>query len=547
MKVHIVCERPGADRILPRMSRTLAKLNSWSLNNEPDKLADLNYFVNYITWVQHFRNWKETKLAAYFTHKDLTNQTKGEWWDIAASEIDICTVTANRFAKEIPGNKSYLVRPPVDVDQFTIAPFPNMHKPIIGVSGFVYGDNRKGENLIKALKNDALMSRIQMRASGRGWPVLTKWYPWGQLHKFYQGLDMYICPSSYEGVPMPPLEAMACGLKVVIPRDVGMLDSIPDIPGIFRYKRDDAQDFIKTIEYAAFEGDIDRVALRRYILENYTQETWSLDHLLLFEKLLLSVPVESNLPDWKQHSGVYMVAFGKPARKCAKVAINSIHKYMPGLPVALVSSKPLGIEDTFIKQPDKDIGGRIAKIKVDDLAPSDWQYILYLDADTEVVKDISFLFRILQDGWEFAICKDMGKFATADRMARPDNGDECQVTWDILGTKEGAFQYNGGMMAYRRNSRTATFFKYWNEEWNHWGKRDQGALLRALYKMPLRIFLLPNNWNATDRYDFPSGDLHIIHHNTKARRWSGIIQGRIDSTEAWKAVDRWKKGDRQPI
>jgi hypothetical protein len=48
-----------------------------------------------------------------------------------------------------------------------------------------------------------------------------------------------------------------------------------------------------------------------------------------------------------------------------------------------------------------------------------------------------------------------------------------------------------------------------------------------------------NQWNATTRYVMPKGEVAIKHHNMEARRWNGLIQGRIDSPEAWQAVSKF--------
>ncbi|MHC4721696.1 MAG: hypothetical protein ACYS6I_03200, partial [Planctomycetota bacterium] len=93
----------------------------------------------------------------------------------------------------------------------------------------------------------------------------------------------------------------------------------------------------------------------------------------------------------------------------------------------------------------------------------------------------------------------------------------------------------------RRNRNTERFFQQWQSEWQKYGKRDQGALLRALYSRPLRTFVLMNQWNATTRYELPPGEIAIMHHNMEARRWNGIIRGRIDSDEAWQAVEKFNK------
>jgi hypothetical protein len=347
-----------------------------------------------------------------------------------------------------------------------------------------------------------------------------------------------VCPSLFEANPMPPLEALACGVKVVIPKGVGLLDELPDLPGIYRYKCGNAKAMIKATEKAAFSGEVDREALRKVILDNYTVNHWAEDHQQIIADYFQQEDVD-DLPDWQGNSGVFVVAFGEPSRKCAERCIDSVHEQMPGLPVALVAEKPLGKEDIFIQHQDADAGGRTAKLKCDELAPADWKYVLYVDADIEVVGDISFLFQILQDGWEFVICKDNNKYGLVREMTRPDNQDECHETWEKMGGMD-LLQYNGGMMAYRRNRHTIRFFKRWQSEWQKYGKRDQGALLRALYDKPLRVFVLMNQWNATTRYEFPPGEITIKHHNMEARRWNGIIKGRIDSPEAWRAVEKFR-------
>jgi len=541
MKVHVVTERLETNRILPRMAKYLAEFNGWTFSTQPDPNADVNYWCNYLTWYQHSKGWHLTKTGAYFTHRDTGDEKKKRMWDDSVPHMDFMTVTCKSQMELLPKEKTFLVRPPVEIVRFTIAPIPAGGKPIVGTSGYVYGDNRKGEHLIAALARAELAQKLTLKASGQGWPIPTQSLAWNRMPGFFQSLSVYVCSSLYEGACMPPLEALACGVKVVIPKGVGMLDSLPDLPGIYRYERGDAKGMIQAVEEAAFSKEVDRAALRKAITRNYTAKMWAADHRRVVGQFAYKPHPVAAADDWHGKAGIYTVAFGEPSRACARRLIASVKKYMPRLPVCLVSDRPLKAgEAVFVKQADKDIGGRIAKLKAYDLAPKDWQYVLYLDADTEVVADISFLFQILADGWELTICRDMAKYATADQMARPDNKEECAITWDIMGTKEGAFQYNGGMMSFRRCEATAEFFKNWQKEWQKFGKRDQAALLRALYLRPVRLFLLMNQWNASMRYEKPPGELAIIHHNTKARRWEGIIPGRIDSPEAWERVRQWQ-------
>jgi hypothetical protein len=541
VKVNVVTDAlPNAkhgERILPRMSAYLAEANGWSLKLEPDPACDFNYFVNYGHYIK-FAPWRGTPIGAYFSHLDTVNKGKEQMWYDAAKLVDVCVTTAKMYSQHCPPEKVFQAHPPVDTRKFTIAPPPRKNKPVVGTMGFVYGDGRKGEHLFEQFSRHEIAKSVILRATGRDWRgVRCEYHEWKEIQKFYQGLDILLCPSLIEGVPMPPLEALACGVKIVVPSGVGLIDELPHLPGIYRYECGNLSSMAKAVKEAT-EGQVDRDALRQVILDNYTIEHWAKDHRAMVNTYFQLEDV-GNLPAWPEHSGVYVVAFGEPSRKCAERCIKSVKKAMPGLPVALVAEKPLKAgEDIFIQQPDSDIGGRKAKLRVDELAPEGWNYVLYLDADIEVVSDISFLFSVLQDGWELVICKDNNRYGLVSEMKRPDNGDECVETWKVMGSQE-LLQYNGGMMAYRRNANTKRFFAKWLSEWDRWGKRDQGALLRALYAAPLRMFLLMNQWNATTRYELPPGEIAILHHNIEARRHNGIVQGRLDSDEAWRAVKKF--------
>jgi hypothetical protein len=195
----------------------------------------------------------------------------------------------------------------------------------------------------------------------------------------------------------------------------------------------------------------------------------------------------------------------------------------------------LGPEDTFIEMPDIDIGGRSAKVQIYDKAPRDWQYVAYLDADTEIVAAETLLWDVLEDGWDMVICKNPGKFAVAGAMRRSDNADECDETYRKIGTEE-VLQLNGGVFAFQRNARTKAFFRAWYTEWKRYGKRDQAALLRALWMHPLKLYVLGNEWNTITRYEDPSTAAWLLHYPMTARRWRGVVHYRLDDPQAWAAV-----------
>ena len=534
MNVHIVCQATSGEHVIARLARLLTEQTGWTASIAPDPRAEINYLFPYLEW-KRFTDFKSTPTAAWFTHRDEAQPGKVPTWHGAAAAVDLRLTSARLYLPELEARgAARLVTPPLDREHFKPGRQVINERPIVGVAGMVYAGGRKGEALVGRLAQ--ARPDVTFKGAGRGWPppVRTRYYPPEELPLFYQSLDVFVCAATIEGIPLPPLEAMACGVPVVIPRGVGLLDELPDVPGVYRYPAGD-YDGMQAAMDAALDGRGDAEALRE-ATARFTAEAWVSGHVEAFEALLNPAREVEPLPEWQGRSGVYVVAYGSPARTCAETALSSWKAQMPDVPCALASDSPLGLEDVFIETPDRDIGGRLAKIAIYDNAPSAWQYILYLDADTEVVADVSSLFGFLADGWELVICTNPEKYALARAMLRGDNADESAATWDAMGHDE-LIQLNGGVFAFRRCARVEAFFRRWHDEWQRWGKRDQGALLRALYAAPLRVLVLGNQWNTVQPYCPPEMTAGILHFPQTARRYSkGGFSGRLDSPEAFKHV-----------
>jgi len=552
MRVHVVATSPLGDQVLARKARYLAEGLGWSIGENPRRDVDVNVFFPYIDYAERFPGWDLTKTVAYFTHKDTNRKEKEGWWDLAKRSVDVRVTSSKLNLPDLQSSGStYLARPPVDATLFSRKKPTDNDVLLIGISGVSYGDGRKGEDLIDGLMRSPIGRRCKWVASGRGWTISHRWRRWEDMAEFYQGIDIYLCASRVEGVPMPPLEALSCGTAVLIPSGVGIMDDLPEIPGIRHYRVGDLEDLISKTELLCDDikmGIVDGEELRASVAE-YSIENWCADFRVAVESLIYDYegaleryPVRIS-GGWEGKAGMYCVAFGSPSRECAKTCIRSFKDYMPEVPIAFGGTRELGAgEDLFIHLPDVDIGGRLGKLSVYEVVPEGWEYILYMDADTETVGDLSFLFQVLADGWDILICKDMSKYHVAWNMIRPDNKAEFDETIRKIGTGE-VMQYNGGVFGFRRNDRTKRLFERWLDEWHKYAARDQGALLRALYEDPVRVYVLGNQWNASDRYPYPSGDLAVIHHNMTARRWGGLIYGRTDSDEAWERVEKVNRPD----
>lgn len=416
-----------------------------------------------------------------------------------------------------------------------------MTKLTLGTSGFVYKTNRKGENLAYQLSQSELGQSLNLVASGHGWQGFkTNLYDWNEIQNFYKSLDMYLSTSIVEGLGYGVLEALACGIPVIIPKDVGIYDELGYCAGIFRYIKGDYASMVTAIELAIIavkEGNISNVQLTK-IANRFTSEAWVNDHLNAFEELLYTVTKSQNKGNVSGSMGIYYVAYGQPALECFKRALKAVRTHLGDIPVCLVSDKYLETEHDyiFIEYPDNDIGARGNKTLIYELAPKEWEYILYLDSDTEIISpDAIFLFDLLKDGWELVFCTNPSDYALVKEMHRPDNQDEMQELIELLGTDD-LLQYNGGVFAFRRCENAKRILNGWNQEWMKYKKRDQAALDRILYANPIRLYTLGVEWNTVTRYYKAERSAGILHFPMTARRWHGRIEGKLDSSEAWAAV-----------
>jgi hypothetical protein len=244
--------------------------------------------------------------------------------------------------------------------------------------------------------------------------------------------------------------------------------------------------------------------------------------------------------------GIYVTAFGQPARECAGRLLLSLQRFLPEIPVCFCGSERLGGESVFVEQPDSDIGGRGAKLLAYELTPAEWDAVLYLDADTEAISsDLAFYFELIEDGWEFVICKDPMREDVAQLPRQKYDAAELADLERRMGTLH-TLMLNGGVWSFGRNEAVRAFFGRWQLEWEKFGRRDQGALLRALYAGPLRMYVLGNEWNYFPAYSSRiTAPAALMHYPGRARRWGGQVPGRLDGEVAWSHVQRWEQAQTQ--
>ena len=273
-----------------RMAAYLERLDGWTISRALDATADVNYVFGYAdTWKTELDPWAKYRqwsgpLAGYFTHQEPTG-IKWRLWKQAATTVHLRIAESRKYALELaaygPTEQATI---PVERDMFCIVEGKKHSKPVVGVSGYCPISGRKGNMLVYELAHYPGAKAWTIKGAGRDWPVLTIMYRWSELPAFYQGLDVYLCPSLVEGGPLGPFEALSCGVPVVIPRDVGALDELPDVPGIYRYDAGDFDGMMwALVQCLDGRGGHDAKGLRALTV-NMTAENFRADHERIFAK-----------------------------------------------------------------------------------------------------------------------------------------------------------------------------------------------------------------------------------------------------------------------
>jgi len=183
---------------------------------------------------------------------------------------------------------------------------------------------------------------------------------------------------------------------------------------------------------------------------------------------------------------VVYVAYGPNAVEEATESIRTLRQHHDW-PVAVIGDEIEGTD--HIDCPDEGLPGRWAKVNLLNLSP--FEQTLFLDADTRIHGKLDIGFRILADGWDLVV-------VPSEMQGQPlhhlDAG-ERDVTLAEIGDGF-PLMLNTGVSWFRRSKRSKRFSQEWRREWRRFKQHDQGALLRALEKYPVRLWLLGRDYNG---------------------------------------------------
>jgi len=125
---------------------------------------------------------------------------------------------------------------------------------------------------------------------------------------------------------------------------------------------------------------------------------------------------------------------------------------------------------------------RDLKTRIYDWSPYD--QTMYVDADTRFRTDPAIGFDLLDTGYDLVIAPSCRQ--TSDWLWKVGDAERIETATKLLPMAS----LQGGMFWFGRNKQTERFFQIWHEEWLRYKGQDQAALLRALNREPLAIWLV---------------------------------------------------------
>ena len=204
-------------------------------------------------------------------------------------------------------------------------------------------------------------------------------------------------------------------------------------------------------------------------------------------------------------SGVIYVVFGENAYKAVDISATSLHAICPELPILIVGDYVRGSYPNFIPWDGENpyrptnpnqfhfLAGRV-KPFLYDISP--WDKTLYVDADTEFQSSPLDGFDLL-NRYDFMVAKhsshNIGMLGDHPSPERLETMKELGGCGDIP-------YPNSGVLFWKKCPASELLFQSWHEEWMRFqGWDEQLALMRAVFKHPIRWLLLPEAWNGENR------------------------------------------------
>jgi hypothetical protein len=193
--------------------------------------------------------------------------------------------------------------------------------------------------------------------------------------------------------------------------------------------------------------------------------------------------------------GVVYIALGEAAVSEQQASLKTLRQYHPDWKVYTFGSEMrIGQKSDFIPTAgQKEILRSMSRgLKVDLYNLSPFDETLYLDADTRVRGSLQCGFDYLEAGCELVIApsSQQGEDWLWHVSEEERNQTEAEIGYKPL-------QLQAGVMWFRKCVSIEKLFTAWREEWSRYKGEDQGALLRAMKRAPVKIWLLSHEYVET--------------------------------------------------
>ena len=185
--------------------------------------------------------------------------------------------------------------------------------------------------------------------------------------------------------------------------------------------------------------------------------------------------------------GVYWVAVGKKAEESQRASLHELRSHMG------MYGWDWGTNHETHEDRNNWNASQVSRWNKLQALSWPWEKILYIDADAFARTSLKVGFKILEDGFDMVICPSLRQ--SSDWCWHV--GDEERLSMAHL-RPSCAFQ--GGLFWVQNTVKMQLFFSVWQEEWLKFEGQDQGALLRAAQRTPLKIWLLSQERFVDHKY-----------------------------------------------
>ncbi|WP_068956860.1 glycosyltransferase [Pararhizobium polonicum] len=184
--------------------------------------------------------------------------------------------------------------------------------------------------------------------------------------------------------------------------------------------------------------------------------------------------------------GIIYVAFGQKYVDEALFSASSVKRHSPSLGITIFTDLPVAhavFDSVVLIKPTHKFA------KVDFIPDSPYDYTLFLDSDTEVVRDITDMFDIL-DRFDMAAVHDHARKSSRWSNKIPD----------YAAIPYGFSEFNTGVLLYRKSEKMQAFFESWRTHFyaNMEGSlgQDQPSFRIAVWHSDVRMHTLPFEFNV---------------------------------------------------